>query len=182
MEDEKILRGLRVDDLKCYEALMDTYSRYVAAVVIRVAGDRLTNEDVEELCADVFIKLWRERRSLVIEGAKLKSYIGAMARNRTLNKLRDRFIEVLPLDEDGIDYETPEGCLIASEGKVVLNEVINTLPEPDREIFIRRYFYMEKMNEIAQRLGINAQTVGTKLFRGKKKLEKGLRERGVAYE
>lgn len=182
MQNEEILKGLKSNDIEAYEKLVNTYSRYVAVVVMRVAGDRLSNEDIEELSADVFIKLWQGRQSLEISAGKLKSYIGAMARNRTINKLRDKHIEVLPLEEDEIDYETPEGYLIDVENKGILNEVINTLPEPDREIFIRRYFYMEKMSEIANKLGINAQTVGTKLFRGKKKLEKGLKERGVAYE
>lgn len=182
MQSEEIIKGLKANDIEIYEKLVNTYSRYVAAVVIRVAGERLTNEDIEELTADIFIKLWQDRHSLEISAGKLKSYIGAMARNRTLNKLRDKYIEVLPLEEDEIDYDTPEGCLIDTENKNILNEVINTLPDPDREIFIRRYFYMEKMSEIANRLGINVQTVGTKLFRGKKKLEKGLKERGVAYE
>ncbi|MGL6174566.1 MAG: RNA polymerase sigma factor [Cellulosilyticaceae bacterium] len=182
MEPEKILDGLKSNDIKCYEALVDTYSRYVAAVLIKVAGNRLTNEDIEELCADVFIKFWQDRQKLTVEANKLKSYIGVMARNKALNKLRDKNIEIIPLEEDEIDYQTPEGHVLEMEYKTILNEVIDTLPEPDREIFIRRYFYLEKMGEIAIRLGINAQTVGTKLFRGKKKLEKSLRERGIAYE
>ena len=67
------------------------------------------------------------------------------------------------------------------DNKLVL-AALNTLPEPDREIFIRRYFYMEKIIDIAEVLHLNVQTVGTKLFRGKKKLERALKERGVAYE
>ena len=41
---------------------------------------------------------------------------------------------------------------------------------------------MKKTIDIADSLKLNVQTVGTKLFRGKKKLETVLKERGVTYE
>ena len=71
---------------------------------------------------------------------------------------------------------------MAKESDDLINELVSALPEPDREIFIRRYFYMEKLSEIAKHIGINPATVGTKLFRGKKKLEQLLKERGECYE
>lgn len=182
MLDKQILRGLKANDTACYEALIDTYSRYCAAIIIKVAGSRLTNEDIEELCADIFIKFWTDRHQLEIEEGKLKGYIAVMARNRALNRLRSNKCEVIPLEEDTVDYSTPEVSLLEGEEKQLINDVIDTLPEPDREIFIRRYFYMEKLGDIASHLQINTQTVGTKLFRGKKKLEQALKERGIAYE
>lgn len=183
MEDYHILKGMRADNTSCYEQLIDKYSAYIIRVVIKVAGNRLGKEDVEELCSDVFIKMWEDRHKMNISEGKLKAYIGSMARNKTINRLRSKGnYELLPLGEDGIEYETPESSLIQEEDTRLINEVVGTLPEPDREIFIRRYFYMEKVIDIAARLGLNAQTVATKLFRGKKKLETALRERGVAYE
>lgn len=182
MEECYILQGMRESNILCYEQLIDTYSSYIVRVVIKVAGNRLSKEDVEELCTDVFVKLWEDRQKIEIGEGKLKSYIGAIARNRTLNCLRARGkYELVPLEEDCIEYETPESNLIQEEEAKVINEVVSTLPEPDREIFIRRYFYMEKVIDISKAMGINTQTVGTKLFRGKKKLEKVLRERGKTY-
>lgn len=183
MEESYILQGMRENNIVCYEKLIDRYSSYIVRVVMKVAGNRLSKEDVEEFCADVLVKIWEDRQRLTIGEGKLKAYIGSMARNRTLNCLRTKGkCELVPLEEDVIEYETPESNLMKDEDAKFINEVVSTLPEPDREIFIRRYFYMEKVIDIARTLGINTQTVGTKLFRGKKKLEKALSERGVAYE
>ena len=183
VNEKELLEGLKQDDLACYEQLIDRYSSYVVAVVSKVADGQLGHGDIEELCADVFIKLWDKRKSLTIGEGKLKAYIAALARNKTINllKVKGKGISI-PLEEDFIDYTSPESEVLRQEESQLVNEVIATLPEPDREIFIRRYFYMEKVVDISRRLGINVATVGTKLFRSKKKLEATLRERGVSYE
>ncbi|MGL4737590.1 MAG: RNA polymerase sigma factor [Cellulosilyticaceae bacterium] len=182
MQEESILRDLKAGDVHVYEQLVHLYSRYVATIVHRVGDGQLTAQDIEEVSADVFIKLWQQRDHIDVSGDKLKSYIGVMARNHTLNRLRGKGVSIIPLEEDMIDYQTPENTLVEEEERVLVHQVIEILPEPDREIFIRRYFYMERVQEIASRLGLNVQTVGTKLFRGRKKLERHLRERGIVHE
>lgn len=183
MDEKQILEGIRASQVESYENLIDVYSSYIARVTFKVSSNRLTKEDMEEVCADVFVKLWENRYKLTIKEGSLKAYLGAMTRNHTLNKIRAKVnYELLPLEEDIIEYTTPESDLMAKESDDLINELVSTLPEPDREIFIRRYFYMEKLSEIAKHIGINPATVGTKLFRGKKKLEQLLKERGECYE
>lgn len=179
MSEKELLQGLKESQIACYEKLIDQYAAYIACIVSKIGQERLRKEDMEEICADVFIKIWENRKNFLIKEGYLKSYLGAMARNKTFNKLRSIGHQCLPLEEDTISYETPEKNMVAKEDEKVINEVIETLPEPDREIFIRRYFYFEKLSEIAQKIDIPIGTVGTKLARGKKKLEQVLRERGV---
>ena len=183
MKEEDIIKGIRHGDLLCYERLIDEYGSYLVRVIIKVSSGMLQATEIEELCADVFIKVWQKQDALEIQSGKLKAYLGAMARNHTINFMRSKGRkECIPLEEDIIDYETPEDTLVQEEDKKLVLSALNTLPEPDREIFIRRYFYMEKITDIAEELHLNVQTVGSKLFRGKKKLERALKERGVAYE
>lgn len=183
MDEEILLNGLKQSNLKYYEALIDAYSSYVVRVIIKVGGHSLSKEEIEEVSADVFIKCWEKREGLSIETGKLKAYLGVMARNHTLNRLRAQGkAEIIPIEEDTVDFITPEHTLMEKEGEKLIQELLNVLPEPDREIFIRRYFYMEKVLDIGKVLGINSQTVATKLFRGKKKLEAVLKKKGVNYE
>ena len=183
MEEQAILEGIRKSDPKSYEALINEYSSYIAAIIIKVTSGRLSREEIEELSADVFIKFWQKREVLEIEQGKLKAYLGVMARNQAINELRSKGkADIISLEEDSIDYETPESELLRAEDKKLIAQALKVLPEPDHEIFIRRYFYMEKVVDIAKALGLNTQTVGTKLFRGKKKLEETLKKRGVSYE
>ena len=46
------------------------------------------------------------------------------------------------------------------------------LPEPDREIFFRRYYYRESCREIGRRLNMQEHTVNVRLSRGREKLRK----------
>lgn len=69
--------------------------------------------------------------------------------------------------------------LLEEEEATTIRQVIESLPEPDDEIFIRRYFYFEKIIDIARALNMKEQTVTTKLHRGKQKLAKLFKERGI---
>lgn len=75
MEESYILQGMRENNIVCYEKLIDRYSSYIVRVVMKVAGNRLSKEDVEEFCADVLVKIWEDRQRLTIGEGKLKAYI-----------------------------------------------------------------------------------------------------------
>lgn len=164
-----------------FEKIIDRYTAYVVAVISKVAKERLNREDIEELASDVFAKLWERKNELNIQEGKEKAYIGASARNHTLNLLKKRgLLSTIPLEEDVIsDNATPEKVLLEEEEATTIRKVIESLPEPDDEIFIRRYFYFEKIIDIARALNMKEQTVTTKLHRGKQKLAKLFKERGI---
>lgn len=164
-----------------FEKIIDRYTAYVVAVISKVAKERLNREDIEELASDVFAKLWERKNELNIQEGKEKAYIGASARNHTLNLLKKRgLLSTIPLEEDVIsDHATPEKVLLEEEEATTIRQVIESLPEPDDEIFIRRYFYFEKIIDIAGALNMKEQTVTTKLHRGKQRLAKLFKERGI---
>ncbi|MBS5317264.1 MAG: sigma-70 family RNA polymerase sigma factor [Clostridiales bacterium] len=164
-----------------FEKIIDRYTAYVVTVISKVAKERLNREDIEELASDVFAKLWERKNELNIQEGKEKAYIGASARNHTLNLLKKRgLLSTIPLEEDVIsDNATPEKVLLEEEEATTIRQVIESLPEPDDEIFIRRYFYFEKIIDIARALNMKEQTVTTKLHRGKQKLAKLFKERGI---
>jgi RNA polymerase sigma-70 factor, ECF subfamily len=182
MDDVKLLQGIKAKKPACYEALIDRYISYVTVVVSSVAKDSLSSADIEEISSDVFIKIWTDGHKISLQGETLKPYLAKIARNMTINKLRKtQRYEVLPLNEDIITAsgDGTENEVINLEDTRVINETVNSLGEPDKEIFIRRYFYLEKVTEIAQRLEINENTVATKLSRARKYLKSQLIERGV---
>ncbi|MDO5518681.1 MAG: sigma factor [Clostridium sp.] len=120
MEEQLILKGIKKSNIQSYEWLIDQYASYVSKVIMKVANRQLTIEEVEELSADVFIGIWEKREQLQIESGKLKPYLAAMARNKTINRLKAKGrVELIPLEEDSIDYETPESELVKQEDEVL---------------------------------------------------------------
>lgn len=176
MDDRELLFRVGQGDVKSFGKLIDRYSRFVTAIVCRVAGTGLANEDIEEVASDVFIKIWQNRESIVLESDSLRPYLAKTAKNMTLNKLRNsRYRNDLPLDlEIGL-----EGCsqdLEQIETMESINSAINRLDEPDRELFIRRYVFSEPVKSLAERFELNRNTVATKLARARKKLAQFLKE------
>jgi RNA polymerase sigma-70 factor (ECF subfamily) len=170
VDDRELLSRVGQGDVKSFGKLIDRYSRYVTAIVCRVAGTGLANEDIEEVASDVFIKIWQNRESIVLESDSLRPYLAKTAKNMTLNKLRNsRYRNDLPLDlEIGL-----EGCsqdLEQIETMESINSAINRLDEPDRELFIRRYVFSEPVKSLAERFELNRNTVATKHARARKKL------------
>ncbi|MGL4345191.1 MAG: RNA polymerase sigma factor [Cellulosilyticaceae bacterium] len=182
MTDYELLEGISQDDVHCYEQLITRYTPYVVAVISKTSGIQLSNEDLEELASDVLIKLWNNRKMLDITKGKEKAYIGVTTRHMTLNALKKKGInQTLPLDENTIDINlhTPDSLVIQAEEQQLIREAVYSLPYPDQDIFVRRYFYFHKIVDIAQSLNLNEHTVATKLRRGKAKLQKLLCEGGI---
>jgi len=177
-----LLKGIKAQKPSCYEALIDKYIAYVTVVVSSVARESLSCADIEEISSDVFIKIWTDAQKISLRGESLKPYLAQIARNMAINKIRAaRRQEVLPLNEDVViaSEDMPEDEVISLEKTRIINETVGSLGEPDKEIFIRRYFYLEKVNEIAVKLDINENTVATKLYRARAFLKNKLTERGV---
>ena len=71
-----------------------------------------------------------------------------------------------------------EERVLRGELTALTREAVDSLGEPDGEIFRRHYFLYQKTGEIADELGLNAATVRTKLARGRDRLRSYFTERG----
>ena len=56
----------------------------------------------------------------------------------------------------------------STEAEELIAQLLTELPEPDREIFFRRYYYRESCREIGRRLNMQEHTVNVRLSRGAK--------------
>lgn len=180
MKDEMILRKIRSGDPAGMEALMDRYIPYVSTVCWNILRGSMAKEDAEEVASDVFLAAWN--RAEDIEAGRLKAWLGAVARNMAKNKLRQMGRE-LPLEEDILeipDENTPVSALERKEEQRLVRRSIEQLGEPEREIFLRHYYYCQTVAEVAVVMHLKESTVKTKLRRGRSRLRAILLRWGVA--
>ena len=114
----------------------------------------------------------------------LKAYLAAVVRNKAKTALRKHHEEE-PLEDDVLQISIPnqpEQKILLSELRELAHEAVDSLGEPDREIFQRYYFFYQKTEEISQALGLKDATVRAKLARGRKRLKEYLTERGFSCE
>ena len=180
MKDDLILRKMRAGDPSWLEALMDRYIPYVSAICWNILRGTMTKEDAEEVVSDVFLAAWEQAQD--IQPGKAKAWLGAVARNKARNKLREMGQE-LPLEEDILeipDANTPVTATERKEERKLVRKSIDSLGEPDREIFLRHYYYFQTVSEIATVMHLNESTIKTKLRRGRSRLRAILLRWGVA--
>ena len=179
IQEQEMWRALRRGDPRGLEELMSRYTPYVAAVAARVLPGR--PQDWEELTADVFLSAWEHRKALRPE--QIRGWLGKVARNRALNRLRaSRGVlaleeDVLCLAEDG-----PQRLLEEREQAELVRRALGELERPDRELFVRHYYYGQTVARAAEEMGLNPSTAKTRLRRGREKLKEHLRKAGVCVE
>ncbi len=171
MDDGKLLKRMRSDDQDAFQTLFERYARYAAAVAARVGGSRLTVWDVEEICSDVFFTLWQKRASITLTGGTLKPYIGTLARNRALNALRNNRAHVdSQLCETAAAEPSAEDRYLQQEKRGTLSQAIADVKASDRELFVRRYLYQERVTDIAEDKGLNVKTASTRILKARKQV------------
>ncbi len=179
MTEKELIKSLRRGDLSALEGLIDRYTPYISSIISRILRGR--QADVEELTADVFLAAWDNREKL--RAGQVKGYLGAIARNRAFNLLRsDR--ENLPLEDDVLILETdgPDKELDRKETARIVNTALAQLDKPQRELFVRHYYYGQTVQEAALAMGLNLSTAKTWLRRGRETLKTYLRKEGYEYE
>ncbi len=150
MTEEQLVKALRRGELSALEALMDRYTPYVSSIASRILPGRPA--DAEELTADVFLAAWDNRDKL--RPGQVKGWLGAVARNRAFNLLRASR-ESLPLEEDALLLETdgPDRALDKKETARIINQALSRLDKPQRELFVRHYYYGQTVREAALAVG-----------------------------
>lgn len=181
MEEREALKRLRHGEEQALVWLIERYGPYVNTIVFQILGSFATVSDMEEVSSDVFFTLWNNAGR--IADGKTKAYLGGIARNKAKEWVRKAGRE-LPLEGDVllISGEDPEHTLTKREQARFLKNAILSMDSPQREIFLRYYYYCQPVAAIAEALSLNPATVKTKLHRGRKKLREQLIKGGYFVE
>ena len=175
-----LTQRLKRHDEAAFEEVMNKYLPLVSNIVYNIGRDRLSKEDMEETISDIFVILWNNTDK-IIEG-KLQGYLCRIARTKALDRLA-AVKRVQTLDIEEIEIQSDFSMEVPAEiddVTEILHELIDELHEPDREIMLRYYYYQQTAPMIAKILGMNKETVNSKLRRNKEKLRLKLKERGYA--
>ncbi len=168
MDDKTLLRLLRRDGDAGLAAALELYGGAVKRVVDRVLYD--CPEDAEEIAADVFFRLWLHRRKL--KNTPLRPWLLVTARNAAIDRLRKLLrSRTVPLTDELAE-------VLAAPDERQGAEILDALLPADREIFLRKYFYLETSAEIAAATGRTENDVNVRLSRGRKKLKESVLKEG----
>ena len=184
-KDRKIIKLLKKSPEDGIKMAIDVYGSAFNTICKNILIN-LNSEDIEEAISDTFFKLWKNVDNFNVEKNKsLKSYIYAIARNTCFDKLKSFNCNTSLFDVDendlGIDVNM-EDEYSKLHNKKIIKTTLDNFKEPDRSIFILRYFYFEKVKVIASKLNLSEKKVENILYRSKTKLKEELIKGGIIYE
>ena len=173
MNESKLIKKLNHRSRSALDYAIGSYTPYVGAVILRALAGHAGREDVEELCADVFVALWTHADTLDPEQG-IRPWLAAVARNKAVDWLRSRHPNE-PIPENVPDASPgPEELTERREQSARLWAAVDALGEPDRTLFLRYYYEGEKLKAIAKELGLSQANAKQRLFRGRKALKAAL--------
>lgn len=183
MDDYKIVELYLLRDESAIKRTIDKYGRRLRSLALGIVGDEQTAEECEN---DTYLEAWN-----LIPPHEPKNYLYAflarITRHLSLNCCRNRsrlkrsaFICELSTEmEQCIPAPNDLECRIEDNALAdTINKFLGKLNEEKRSIFIRRYWFMDSIIDIAKRYGISESKVKTTLFRCRKDLKKFLIKEG----
>lgn len=178
-DDQHLVVALRRRLPSALEQLMDRYGNAVYGLVSRIMAGVGRTEDVEECVSDVFLAVWRRIDEYDTAKGSLRTWLLILAKYSALDvrrKMLRRLGEAEPFDSHATAGENVEEMVISKEASAEMIALINALPEPDRTIFYRRYFYYESLEQISEGLRLTVKAVENRLYRIRKMLKAKLGE------
>ncbi len=174
MDERALVKKLNRGSRSALDTAVERFTPYVSAVILRPLAGRACREDVEELCADVFVALWSHAHQLDPEQG-LRPWLAAVARNKAADWLR-RCRPADPIPDNAPDPSPgPEELTQRREQSARLWAAVDALEEPDRTLFLRYYYEGDKLKTVAAELGLSQTAAKQRMFRGRKALKAALK-------
>lgn len=162
---------------KALDFIVDIYSNLIFKVARSVLNSSFHSQYVEECVNDVFWAIWNNVESFDEEKGNFKYWITAIAKYKAIDYKRKLFKQSNTESIDDYIFSneiSTENIIISNENKEELLQAINNMKNQDKEIFIRRYFLYEEIENIAKVFGVNRNVIDKKLSRGRKLLKEKL--------
>ena len=183
MDDNRIVELYLLRDETAIRQTSEKYGKRLRFLAYGIVNDRQTAEECEN---DTYMETWNsipphEPRSY------LYAFLARITRHISLNFCRNRsrlkrsaFICELSAEmEQCIPAPDDTQCRIDD---MALSEALNgflcTLDEEKRNIFIRRYWYLDSIADISKRFALSESKVKTTLYRCRNRLRQHLEKEG----
>lgn len=183
MKDIELLFLIKNNPDQGVRKLMKCYGGPVSTICRNFLYD-CSEDDIEEAIADTFTNFWKHSQTFELnEKYTLKSYIYTIARNAARDKRRKiKKADIYSIEELALELPAEfsvEKHIERKEAEAILHTCLEKMQEPDKSVFLYRYFYGYKISEIAVMLELPQKKVENILYRGKDRLRKDLCERGI---
>lgn len=183
VEDKQIIDLYWAHSETAISETASKYGRYCHSIAFNILH---SHEDSEECVNDTFFNAWKaippQRPN------KFSAFLGTITRHLSLNKWEQYNAEKRGCGQVPLVLEELTDCIPASENveqvaddlalTELLNRFLGTLSTDSRKIFMRRYWYMNSIKEIAKGYSMSESKVKMSLLRSRNELKQLLEKEG----
>lgn len=183
MEDREIVGLYWARDEEAIGESRRKYGGYCTSISQRIL-DR--EEDVEECVADTWLGAWNAIPPH--RPAVLSTFLGKLVRRLSIDRWRRGKARKRGGGELDLALEELRECVAGSENverelerremEGLMARFLGALPQDQRQVFLRRYWYLDPVAEVARRFGCSESKVTSMLHRTREKLRKTLEKEG----
>ena len=190
LEEKQLLHALLRGRNRCahqrhWAEFVHRYERLITSCVLKVLrryGAVFSSEDLDDLVGDVWLTLLRDdmkklRQYDESRGFRIASFIGLVATNTTIDHLRARQAETAPLDEvcESVASVSPRDTVEVEEQAQLARAALDRLSSDERAFVVECFHAERSPEELAKKLGITTNTVYSRKFKIREKLQKIVR-------
>lgn len=183
MTDERIIQML----FQRKEDALDIVSKKYGAYCYKIANSILKNrEDSEECLNDTWLEIWKSIPPA--QPVHFNLYLAKIVRNLSFNRYKAKHTKKRGCGEIALILDELEECIagqseveeeyIAKELHNSINQFAYSLSKRDCNVFVRRYFFAESIQDISNRYRISENNVSVILNRCRQKLKTYLKKEG----
>lgn len=177
IDDKALVSQVLSGDKQAFRMLIKQNERLVGHMIARLI-DR--HEDREELCQDVFLKVYEKLGEFTFQ-SKLSTWIATIAYRHGINHLRKKKIEIreLPDDDDReqfISTENVEEDFSDRQLDAMVMNLIDQLPPQYKAILTLYHVQEMSYPEIVEITGMPEGTVKNYLFRARQLLKEKVKK------
>jgi RNA polymerase sigma-70 factor (ECF subfamily) len=175
--DAELLARMGARETAALAALYDRHASHALGVAHRVLRDR---SEAEEVVQDLFLQLWNAPSRYDARRGKFTSWLFVMARNRALDRLRQRATRARTHAEEAHEPPGPpadsgaEGRLLEGERRRSVQGALAQLPEGQRRAIELSFYRGLSQSEIARETGEPLGTVKSRMSRAMAALRQAL--------
>ncbi len=166
-----VIRKASAGDVGAFEAVFRKYADYIFNIALRATHNQ---EDAQEITQEVFVAVHHNLGRFRFESG-FKTWIYRIAVNMTINYLKKeaKHRDVVEYDDAvGVSWVRPEiyGRADQEHHEFLVNKLLRALTPEQRVCVILRNIEGLTYEEIARELGVNMNTVRSRLKRAREKL------------
>lgn len=184
MTDEELMLAVSKGDQSAYQTLVSQHLNAISHYAFRLLGNR---KDTEDICQEVFLKLWTNASKWQPEKAKLTTWLHRITHNLCIDYLRKhgRTHTSDTLDIDAAEHllETPQSDeqneSIAIDEKQRLNHAISLLPETQRSALMLCHYAGFSNKEAAAIMNVSVKALESSIARARRSLRTQLESRNL---